>query len=50
MRQQLVKWPHPTLEIRGSNPVIGQYRLLSTVLKLYSKDKDEEKEAGYGTF
>ena len=38
---QLVEWQLPTPESRGSNPVIGQFYLLSTV----SKDENKIKEA-----
>ena len=41
---QLVERSLPTPEIRASNPVIGNYILLSTVLNLYWKDKNKEKE------
>ena len=33
----------PTREIRGSNPVIGKFHLLSFVLKLCIEDENKEK-------
>ena len=48
---QFVERSLPTPEIRGLNPVIGKFYLLSTVFKkLYWKNENKEKEAGKGPF
>ena len=39
---QLVEWLLPTPEIRGLNPVISKFYLLSTVLNLYGQHKRKE--------
>ena len=40
---QLGEWLLPLPEIRGSNPVVGKFYLLSTVLKPYWKDENKAK-------
>ena len=45
---QLGEWLLPLPEIRGSNPVVGKFYLLSTVLKPYWKDKNKEKNVEIG--
>ena len=40
---QLVERSLPTPDVRSSNPVISKFNSLSTVLKLYRKDKNKEK-------
>ena len=40
----------PTPDIRGLNPVIGKLKFTSTVLKLYLKDKIENKRPGMAQF
>ena len=45
---QLVEQLLPTLDICGSNPVIGHFYLPSAVLKMCWKDENEEKESGNG--
>ena len=41
-------WSVPTPEVRGSNPVIGEFINIFSYCQLYWNDENEEKEAGIG--